>query len=84
MGRPILKEICCPGKQTGSQKNYYHFLKWEAVFYRTFADFHFQDYLDIIEVRKFRIAMTKLRIASQRLEVKLVDGLDSMLFLLKK
>ena len=41
-----------------------------AVFYRTFADFQFQDYLDIITVRKFRIAMTKLRIASHRLEVE--------------
>ena len=41
-----------------------------AVFYRTFADFQFQDYLDIITVRKFRIAITKLRVASHRLEVE--------------
>ena len=41
-----------------------------AVFYRTFADFQFQDYLDIITLRKFRIAMTKFRVASHRLEVE--------------
>ena len=35
-----------------------------------FADFQFQDYSDIITGRKFRIAMTKLRVASHRLEVE--------------
>lgn len=41
-----------------------------AIFYRNIADFHFQEYLDIITVRKFRTALTKLRVSSHRLEVE--------------
>ena len=41
-----------------------------ARFYRNITEFHFQPYLDIINIRKFRTAMTKLRVSSHRLEVE--------------
>ena len=40
-----------------------------ALFYRNIADFEFQNYLDVINVRKFRVAMSKLRVSSHRLEI---------------
>ena len=33
--------------------------------------FEFSDYLDIITIRKFRVALAKLRVSSQRLEVEM-------------
>ena len=41
-----------------------------ALFYRNIADFKFQNYLDEINVRKFRVAMSKLRVSSHRLEIE--------------
>jgi hypothetical protein len=41
-----------------------------ATFYRTFADFKFQPYLNIVNVSKFRIALTQLRVSSHRLEIE--------------
>ena len=41
-----------------------------ALFYRNIADFKFQSYFEIISVKKFRTAMTKLRVSSHRLEVE--------------
>ena len=35
-----------------------------AVFYRNISDFHFQNYLEIIIVNKFRTAFAKLRLSS--------------------
>ena len=40
-----------------------------ARFYRNITEFHFQPYLDI-NIRKFRTAMTNLRVSSHRLEVE--------------
>ena len=45
-----------------------------ARFYRNITEFHFQPYLDIINIRKFRTAMTKLRVSSHRLRLRLVGG----------
>ena len=39
-------------------------------FNRNISGFYFQPYLDVITIRKFRTAMTKLRVSSQRLEVE--------------
>ena len=41
-----------------------------AVFYRSISHFRFQDYLEIITVKKFRTALSKLRLSSHRLEVE--------------
>ena len=41
-----------------------------AIFYRTFSQFRFQDYLEIVTVKKFRTALAKLRLSSHRLEVE--------------
>ena len=41
-----------------------------ALFYREIASFDFKDYLDVVNVRKFRTALTKLRTSSHRLEVE--------------
>ena len=41
-----------------------------ALFYREIASFDFKDYLDVVNVRKFRTALTKLRTSSHRLEIE--------------
>ena len=41
-----------------------------ALFYRTFSSFEFQPYLNTIVVPKFRIALSKLRMSSHRLEIE--------------
>ena len=41
-----------------------------AVFYRSIASFHFQPYLEHINVSKFSQALSKLRISSHRLEIE--------------
>ena len=41
-----------------------------ANFYSLFSNFEHQLYLETIGVKKFRIAMTKLRVASHRLEIE--------------
>ena len=41
-----------------------------ANFYSFFSSFEHQIYLDCVKVKKFRIAMTKLRVASHRLEIE--------------
>lgn len=41
-----------------------------ANFYSLFSNFEHQLYLDSISVKKFRIAMTKLRVSSHRLEIE--------------
>ena len=41
-----------------------------ASFYRTFSDFQFQPYLNTVNIKKFRVALTKLRISSHRLEIE--------------
>ena len=42
-----------------------------ALFYRNISDFGFQFYLDVVQVKKFRIALTRLRMSSHRLEVEM-------------
>ena len=41
-----------------------------ANFYSLFSSFEHQIYLDCVKVKKFRISMTKLRVASHRLEIE--------------
>lgn len=41
-----------------------------AIFYRNIAVFKFQDYLDVVKVKKFRNALSRLRVSSHRLEVE--------------
>ncbi len=41
-----------------------------SIFYRHFANFAYQPYLDIISIRKFRVSFTKLRVCSHRLAVE--------------
>ena len=41
-----------------------------AVINSLFSSFEHQIYLDCVKVKKFRIAMTKLRVASHRLEIE--------------
>ena len=41
-----------------------------AVFYRSFATFQFQPYLDKVNVSKYLNALSKLRMSSHRLEVE--------------
>ena len=41
-----------------------------AIFYRTISEFCFQDYLEVVTVKKFRNALSKLRMSSHRLEVE--------------
>lgn len=40
-------------------------------FYSLFSDFVHQLYLEVIFVKKFRIAMTKLRVSLHRVEIKM-------------
>ena len=42
-----------------------------ARFYRTFSCFTFQPYLDILNIKKFRTALTRLRTSSHRLEIEM-------------
>ena len=42
-----------------------------ARFNRNISDFCIQPYLNLITIRKFRTAMTKLRVSSHRLEVEI-------------
>ncbi len=39
-------------------------------FYRQFSNFTFQPYLEILNIRKYRTAFTKLRVSSHRLAVE--------------
>ena len=39
-------------------------------FYNAFSTFCFQPYLDIVLTKKFRIAMTRLRVSSNRLNIE--------------
>lgn len=41
-----------------------------SIFYRNIADFKYQDYLDAVKVKKFRNALSRLRVSSHRLEVE--------------
>lgn len=41
-----------------------------AVFYKTFSNFSFQTYLDIVTVKKYRTALSRIRVSSHRLEVE--------------
>lgn len=41
-----------------------------ALFYRSISSFEYQSYLDFITVKKFRVALTRLRVSSHRLEVE--------------
>ena len=41
-------------------------------FYKEIASFGFQTYLDKLSVRRFRIALTRLRVSSHRLEIEAV------------
>ena len=41
-----------------------------ALFYRQFSLFEFAKYLDIINITKYRVAFTRLRLSSHRLEVE--------------
>ena len=41
-----------------------------AIFYRNIAVFKFQEYLDVVKVKKFRNALSRLRVSSHRLAVK--------------
>ena len=43
----------------------------EFFLYRNIACFEFSDYLDIITIRKFRVALAKRRVSSHRLEVEM-------------
>ena len=42
----------------------------EHPFYRTFSDFNFQAYLDLVNIPKFRIALSKLRVSAHILEIE--------------
>ena len=42
-----------------------------AIFYNSILNFEFNPYLDLITVRKFRVALSKLRTSSHRLEVEM-------------
>ena len=39
-----------------------------ALFFRSFSNFNFQSYLEFISVKKFRVALSKLRVSSHKLE----------------
>lgn len=41
-----------------------------ATTYKLFSDFGFKDYLKIIKIRKFRIALTRLRLSAHRLSIE--------------
>ena len=39
-----------------------------AIFYQNIAVFKFQDYLDAVKVKKFRDALSKLKVSSHKLD----------------
>ena len=41
-----------------------------ALFYRTISSFNFQNYLNVLNVEKYRKAMSRLRMSSHRLEIE--------------
>lgn len=41
-----------------------------ALFYKELSSFDYKQYLDIVSIKKFRIALTKLRSSSHRLEIE--------------
>ena len=41
-----------------------------AIFYKNIFDFRFSEYLNILTIRKYRIALSKLRLSSHRLAVE--------------
>ena len=41
-----------------------------ATFYINISSFNFQSYLNVVNIRKFRQALTKLRVSSHRLEIE--------------
>ena len=41
-----------------------------ALFYRNIASFDLQYYLEVVNVKKFRVAMSRLRVSSHRLEIE--------------
>lgn len=41
-----------------------------ALFYRAFSDLSLSKYLDVIDIRKYRIALSRLRMSSPRLAVE--------------
>lgn len=41
-----------------------------ALFYRTIVSFNFSKYLDVITIRKYSIALSRLRVSSHRLAVE--------------
>ena len=43
----------------------------ELFFYRQIASFQSSEYLEIVNIKKFRIALTKLRVSSHRLEIEM-------------
>ena len=42
-----------------------------ALFYRNISDFGFRSYLDAVQNKKFRIALSRLRMSAHRLEVEM-------------
>ena len=41
-----------------------------AKFYSFFSELEHQPYLEVVKVKKYRIAMSKLRVSSHRLEIE--------------
>ena len=41
-----------------------------ARFYSSFSNFEYQIYLDLVKINKFRVALSKLRVSSHRIEVE--------------
>ena len=42
-----------------------------ALFFRNISDFSFKSYLDVVQVKKFRRALSRLRMSAHRLEVEM-------------
>ena len=42
-----------------------------AVCYRQIASFQLSEYLEIVNIKKFRITLTELRVSSHRLEIEM-------------
>ena len=43
----------------------------KALFYKNISDFGFLSYLNVVQVKKLRIALSRLRLSSHRLEVEM-------------
>lgn len=41
-----------------------------SIFYRSISNFKYQEYLDVVKIKKFRNALIRLRVSSHRLEVE--------------